>query len=210
MQVRTARKRIIVSIVSAAVVAGVLLGCHGQVRDEPKTPQSPDFSNASHIAELATLECYSHNVVKLYDPPGMPWEGERKLWMEYSGTVRIGIDAAKVEILGPDENNVVVVRVPEAKIIGEPGVDDSSFVDVATTESFFIPDLSAEEKQEAFAKAQADMVDSIANDDTLLAAARSRAKQLLEEYIVNAGEEIGETYTVRFEDIETADAETSE
>lgn len=46
------------------------------------------------------------------------------------------------------------------------------------------------------------MLESISNNDTLMAQARQRAKDLLEEYVINVGEVLGETYTVKWVDAE--------
>ena len=46
------------------------------------------------------------------------------------------------------------------------------------------------------------MRENAESDDTLKAQARERAKDLLEEYVQNVGEELGQSYTVRWEDAE--------
>ena len=206
----TSRAKIGVLLVLAVFVFGILGGCQ---REKPENVEvsDPDFSNARYIAELATLECYSHNVVRMSDEGGPIFDqGKRKLWTEYSGIVRIGIDASKVKVASPDDNGIVVVQIPEAEILGEPDVDESSFVDIAASQAIFTEDYSIEERQEAFAEAQDEMVEKLANDDRLLDLAQTRAKKLLEEYIVTAGDVIEETYTVKFENIESASPESSD
>lgn len=208
MRVRRS-SRIIRAALVAVIVVCLLAGCQMGAQEEEKSKQPPDFSNAGYIAELATLECYSHNVVRMKDDGAPPFnQGARKLWIEYSGVVRVGIDASQVVIEDPDARGVVVVRLPEAQILGLADVDEDTLDEVARWEAPFTDEYPAARKQEELAKAQEAMVDSLSSDDQLLAMARSRAKALLEEYIVNAGEAIGEEYTVEFVDIEPEEAET--
>ena len=59
-----------------------------------------------------------------------------------------------------------------------------------------------EEETETLSGAQADM-EAMAKENTeLLAKAKTRAKTLLEEYVKNVGEGIGENYTVEWKDVE--------
>lgn len=189
----------------SAVVAVLMVCCLAacsQAEEKPKP--EPDFSNAAYIADLATLECYSHNVAKMENTGSWLLNmGYRKLWYEYGGTVRIGIDAKKVVISQPDENNVVSITVPQAQVVGQPDVDESSIVETVSEKAFFFDsDFSIEAKQEALVEAQQEMLESISNNDTLMAQARQRAKDLLQEYVINVGEVLGETYTVKWVDAE--------
>lgn len=187
-------------IVLAALVAVCAFATAG-CSEKPK-PQ-PDFSNAQAIAELSTLDVYSHNVTKLSKPGSWFFNhGYKKTWYEYSGVITLGIDASKVKIGQPNEHNVVTVQIPQAQILGEADVDDSSFTDPITERGFLTDDFSAEEKAQAFSESQNDMLNKIASDDQLLSRARARAKTILEEYVKNVGESLGETYVVTFVDVE--------
>ena len=66
-------------------------------------------------------------------------------------------------------------------------------------ETGFMTEVTKEEETEALAKAQSDMVESAKNDETMLKQAKERAKKLIEGYIKNVGELIGEEYTVVWE-----------
>lgn len=189
------------STVVAVLIICCLAAC-SQPEEKPKP--EPDFSNAEYIADLATLECYSHNVAKLSEAGSWFFNmGYRKLWYEYDGTVRVGIDAKQVVISQPDENNVVSITVPQAQVVGQPDVDEGSIVETVSEKAFFFDsDFSTKAKQEALVDAQQEMLESISNNDTLMAQARQRAKDLLEEYVINVGEVLGETYTVKWVDVE--------
>ena len=129
--------------------------------------------------------------------------GYRKLWYEYDGTVRVGVDTKQVFISQPDDNNVVSITVPQAQVVGQPDVDEDSIVETVSEKAFFFDsDFSTRAKQEALVDAQQEMLESISNNDTLMAQARQRAKDLLEEYVINVGEVLGETYTVKWVDAE--------
>ena len=188
-------KVLILALVAISLL--VLPGC-----EKPKE-NSPDFSNARYVAELATLECYYHNVSRIEHSGSWFFDqGYRKMWFEYSGIVEVGIDISKVHVAQPDENGVVVITIPQAEIQGT-NVDEESFTDPISERSWpFTRDFTAEERQQAFIEAQQEMRENAESDDTLKAQARERAKDLLEEYVQNVGEELGQSYTVRWEDAE--------
>ena len=54
----------------------------------------------------------------------------------------------------------------------------------------------------ALRDAQETVRETVNNDDSLLFQARERAKELIERFIVNYGETVGEEYSVRFVDPE--------
>ncbi len=192
-----------------AVVAGMLalalattpalVGCQAEA-----VKASPNFSGYESIAELSTIECYYHNVAKFSQDAdsglfGFMNHGYKKAWFEYSGVVRMGIDAYKVSISQPDENNVVTISIPYARLIGDPDVDESSITE-PLVETGWWTELTAEDKLAMFAEAQQKMREAAESDDALLAQARTRAKDILEQYVKNVGQQLGEEYTVTFVD----------
>ncbi len=195
--------------VSKAAVAGMLalalattpalLGCQAET-----VKANPNFSGYESIAELSTIECYYHNVAKFNREAdngifGIMNHGYKKAWFEYSGVVRMGIDAYKVSISNPDENNNVTVSIPYARLIGDPDVDESTITE-PLVETGFWTELTAEDKLAMFAEAQQKMREAAESDDALLAQARTRAKDILEQYVKNVGQQIGQEYTVTFVD----------
>lgn len=193
---RTAITRML-ALVLAAVPA--LVGCQAET-----VKASPNFSGYESIAELSTIECYYHNVAMFNQEAdsgvfGIMNHGYKKAWFEYSGIVRMGIDAYKVSISDPDENNVVTVAIPYARLIGDPDVDESSITE-PLVETGWLTELTAEDKLAMFAEAQQKMRDAAESDDALLAQARTRAKDILEQYVKSVGKQIGQDYTVNFVD----------
>ena len=58
-------------------------------------------SQVRNIAELATLECYYHNVADYEDEETsgwLFWKKDTKFWIEHEGIVRMGVDAPKIKM----------------------------------------------------------------------------------------------------------------
>ena len=183
---------------AAIVSLACALALGGCQREEPK--RRPDFSNYRNVAELATLDCYYHNVgVITVDGNDVLWFvrwGANRGWFEYRGSVALGIDASRVEISDPDANNVVTIAMPQVEVLGTPKVDEASFSDIYQENAVFPIDLR--EQSDAFAAAQAAMKEDAEKDENLRMQAHDHAKALLKEYVLNVGEALGENYTVEF------------
>lgn len=158
----------------------------------------PEASQMKAICELATIDCYYHNVAK-YDEEdasgALWWKKDRKFWIEYAGVVTVGIDATQVNIAVKE--NTVTITMPPAEILGCK-VDDSTL----TKESFIIADdsadVEAEHETKAFREAQINMEQEASEDTALLAHAQQRAQKLLEEYVENVGELVGKEYQIKW------------
>ena len=165
-------------------------------------PPEPDFSGCKDIAELATVECYYHNVAEIKNDGtsylfGALNVGYKKAWFEYRGSVKLGIDASSIEISQPDESGVVKVTLPEVKVIGPPEVDVDSITQLVSNTGL-LTSITAKEETKALADAQANMLNTAQKDETLKRQARDRACILIEQYIVNVGDAMGVKYTVQF------------
>lgn len=174
----------------------VLAGCSSQQN------QQPNFSGVKEVAKLSTLECYYHNVAKFHkDADGwlFGWVdiGEKNMWFEYDGIVQMGIDVEKVSISSPDANGVVAITIPEVEILGHPDIDPESMTDPIEINGL-LTTISADEKTQILKDAQSNLVETAKNDTVAKAQATERAKNLLEQYVKNAGEAIGRSYTVKW------------
>lgn len=163
-----------------------------------------DLSGCKDIAELATVECYYHNVAEIKNDGtsylfGVLNVGYKKAWFEYRGSVKLGIDASQIVVSKPDESGVVRVILPEVKIIGSPEVDVDS-ISKLVSETGLLTAITSEEETEALADAQSKLLETAQKDETLKRHARDRAQILIEQYIVNVGEATGVEYTVQFEE----------
>lgn len=162
----------------------------------------PDFSGVKEIAELASLECYYHNVVKYHrDADGFLFGlgniGEKNMWFEYDGIVEMGMDVSQVSVSNPDVNGVVTVTIPEIEILGHPDIDTGSMTTPIESNGWFTS-MTSEEKTQALSDAQSNLLETAEGDEKAKLQARERAKSLLEQYVKNAGEAIGKAYTVQW------------
>ena len=187
-------KRIIKALLSILMILTVV-SCTSTAVEEPI---ALEVSELRSIAELATMECYFHNVAK-YDDEGdriLIWNiNKKKFWIEYSGVVTLGIDASKIQIEVND--NLVTITLPKAKVL------DTTIDETSLTEDSYVVDQSsgkigAAEETKAFQDAKQAMIDKASSDESLLMVAQNRAKLLLENYVNNIGELTGKTYTINW------------
>ena len=170
-----------------------------------KETQTGDFSGVTSVCELATLKCYYHNVAKAEtEASGIfaKWlkTGYKKIWTEYSGIIEYGIDISQVTVSEPDKNGVVTVTMPDAQVLNVDVDEDS--LGTPLTDTGFLTSVTTEEKTTTLAGAQEAMEQQAKENTEMLSQAKARAKTLIEEYIKNVGESIGEEYTVEWKDAE--------
>ncbi len=170
-----------------------------------KETQTADFSGVTSVCELATLKCYYHNVAKAEtEASGIfaKWlkTGYKKIWTEYSGIIEYGIDISQVTVSEPDKNGVVTVTMPDAQVLNVDVDEDS--LGTPLTDTGFLTNVTTEEKTTTLAGAQEAMEQQAKENTEMLSQAKARAKTLIEEYIKNVGESIGEEYTVEWKDAE--------
>lgn len=170
-----------------------------------KETQTADFSGVTSVCELATLKCYYHNVAKAEtEASGIfaKWlkTGYKKIWTEYSGIIEYGIDISQVTVSEPDKNGVVTVTMPDAQVLNVDVDEDS--LGTPLTDTGFLTSVITEEKTTTLAGAQEAMEQQAKENTEMLSQAKARAKTLIEEYIKNVGESIGEEYTVEWKDAE--------
>lgn len=173
-----------------------LFGCGSQ-------KQKPDFSSIKSVCELSTLKCYYHNVAT-YEKNAhgllkVFGSGYKKIWIEYSGIVNLGIDINKVDISEPDTNNVITIKIPDAEV-QSTSLDKSTLSEPLTDKGVFTK-ITTEEKTEALSSAQQNMKETAQKDTSLLAQAKEHAKLILQGYINNLGEESNEEYTIKWVDV---------
>ena len=152
------------------------------------------------IAELATVECYFHNVAKSDQATNKVWyevwkNDNIRFWIEYEGIVTIGIkaDELKVEV---NESNVVVY-LPDAVVI------DTIINDKTLTKDSFYYDPNtdkptAEQERAAIEAAQEEMRKAAEANSSLLVTAKDNAKELLENYIDSIGDITETEYTIEW------------
>lgn len=191
------RKKIVSILLVCCISISALAGCSS----EKKTA---DFSGINAVCELATLKCYYHNVAKAETKANglFKWlgTGYKKIWTEYSGIVELGIDVNKVSIAEPDKSGVVKITIPNAEIL-DVDLDEESMSETLT-DTGFLTKVTKEEETAALAEAQKNMEETAQENRALLNQAKERAKNIIEGYVKNVGEQLGETYTVQWVDYE--------
>lgn len=190
-------KRIIAILL---MIASLLALCACGDASVPPATEEPQITQMRTICELATMDCYYHNVAKYYEKDadkGILGFGkkDKKFWVEYSGEVTIGLDATLVALQVSGDQ--VTITIPPAKVLGAKVYSDS-----LTTDSYIIDkdsaDITAEDQTRVFENAQADMLAQASNDHLLLFNAQQRAQMLLEDYVTNIGNAIGVTYQINW------------
>ena len=163
-----------------------------------------NLSKMELSGNLVTLETYYHNVAELEKEAGsgiLHWfEKDRKLWIEYTGTVKLGIDMSKVKI--NTKGNKITVFIPKAEMIGEPGVltedfNENSFI---YSEDGIINKnkITAEDAAKAMAYAQKATAEKVQENTHSLKLAQMRAKNLIEEYINQFSGISKDAYTINW------------
>lgn len=138
---------------------------------------------------LITYQAYYHNVIEYNKSPHSGilnfLEKERRLFVEYNGTIKIGISLSKVKI--KVDGNKINIFIPKAKVIGEPNIDKTDFDAkkfIESKDGLIIKNpITADDSTSAFDKAQKELKEAAMNDEELLSQAQKRAKILIEEKI---------------------------
>ena len=139
--------------------------------------------------DLVTYQAYYHNVLEYDKEAGDGilhiFEKDRRLFAEYTGTIKYGIDLSKVKI--EVKGNDINVTIPKAQVIGEPNIDKDDFKPenfIESKDGWINPNpITADDISMAFSQAQQEMKTNAENDEKLLSMAQKRAKGILEENI---------------------------
>lgn len=156
---------------------------------------TPDIKQISNICNIATLECYYHNVAMDTKDKGTGFQhifdSDQECWIEYSGKVTLGIDGNSVDIT--TSGNQIEITLPKAKIL-RYGFDENQDFVVYSKKGNVIQELinsnkiSADEKTEMIKNAQETMKQTAEENEYLLQVAESKAKEIIENYINSIGE----------------------
>lgn len=193
----TVATKIAFVVVAACVTAACACGCSSSGNEK----RTADFSSVRSVCELSALEAYYHNVARADVDASGPFAGllntgHKRLWIEYSGIVYLGIDASQVTIGEPNEQGQVEVHIPDVQIL-DTYLDKDSIGD-PVVETGFLTSVTAEEKMAGIAAAQDDMRASAEQNQTLYTQAYDKARRTISGYVQNVGEAIGESYTVKW------------
>lgn len=165
--------------------------------------EEPEISKIRSICELATLECYYHNVAQSVKQPekGIShWgEKEREFWVEYDGTVKLGVDMSKVQMSVSNED--ITITIPEAKILNVQvnplTYNEDSYI--MSNDGWNSNKITAEDATQAVHEAKLNMEKTAQENTALLINAQNRAKELIENYIKKIGDAAGTKYNITWE-----------
>lgn len=182
-------------LLCAFVLCVTCVGC--EKKDEQKT--EPQLSQMKAICQLATLECYYHNVDKYHEDDASGFwifTKDKDFWVEYGGVVTLGIDASNLNM--KVNGDVVEVTVPEAVVL-DCKVNEDEF----TEDSFYVAKgsakVKAEDQQKVLEEAQKYMKKTAEEDEALMESARQRAQSLIEDYVKNIGSVTGVDYKIKWD-----------
>ena len=185
-----------------------LAGCNSKKNSKAEDvadEKTVDVKTMREIAELATVDCYFHNVAKSDRELNPEWyefweKKNMRFWVEYEGIVTIGIDVSKLKVEVSDDN-VVTITMPQAivldAVVNSESLNEDSF--------YFDPNAkkpSPEEQSEAYRQAQINMKETAENNAALMATAQDNAKELLENYVKSVGDAVGKSYTIKWNYLE--------
>lgn len=200
-------KQVLAGVLAVTFVA-VGTAC-GMQQKAPEPDVTPSVSRVKSICDLSVMECYYHNVAKFNqkDAEGVLfWKKDKRFWVEYSGIVKVGVDASKVEMT--INGTEVTITIPEAEVL-DSKVDSSSL----NKDSYIVAKdsvaVNADDEVEVFRVAQEEMKKEASGDKALLAAAQQRAQQLLEDYVLNIGSAVGKNYSIKWKYLKNSDIASS-
>ncbi|MCM1257513.1 MAG: DUF4230 domain-containing protein [Roseburia sp.] len=205
------KKNILITIMICGLFTFLCAGCgkdsgkndaaeNTEKNTEESAAPSPDISQIRSICELATLECYYHNVAISTKEKGKGLshigEKDREFWIEYSGVAKLGVNMSKVdmEVNGKE----IVITIPKAELLG---LSDYSFSEdsyISEDDGINKNPITPENQTQAVQKAQGDIRQKFANDESMLMQAQERAKNLIENYINQLDEIFGAEYQIRW------------
>jgi type III secretory pathway component EscV len=193
-------KRRIWLVTVLVMLLGMFNACGTATTTETEEQSSikPEEEQVRAICELATLECYYHNVAKSTKTKGTGitgWgEKDRDFWIEYTGVAKVGIDMSKVK-METDEDNHITIYLPEAKVMNVD-VQGDTLNYIASEDGWNKNTITAEDETAAINQAQKEMEQTVKKNSSLLMNAQERAKKLIENYITQLGDAVGVTYDI--------------
>lgn len=191
-------------ILSAILILSLLLCACGKANDSNKKDDiNPDLMQVRNICELATIECYYHNVAKGEKKAGKGithiGEKKRKFWIEYDAVAKIGIDMKDVYMEVKDDDTLVIT-IPKAKILGEIEIIDIDKDDIIISgdSKYNKNKLTADDQTKAIDISQEEIRENIEQDSTYFVKAQERAQSLIKNYVDKINEASGKKYKIEW------------
>lgn len=187
----------IIAVIGMCVMMMCSLSACGLKQKDTSVEKVINITQMKAICELATLECYYHNVAKVSkEKDVLWWDTKAELWIEYSGIVKVGVDISDLDLEVNGE--VVNITMPKAAVLScevdETKLNKDSYIMIR--EGLGAEKITADDQTLAFQTAQDSMREAAETDEELISQAQQRAEDLLESYINNVGDILGKKYTI--------------
>ena len=185
------KKAIVLFLILAGAVI-LLSGCAAP-NDEPIAEFNISENQLQSICRLATLKCYFNNVAKT-TMEGNFIQKDSEMWIEYSGTVNMGVDFSKVTLEA--DGDKLIITMPDAEVLNadDPQIDENAYF--FSEKNIFSAKMTAEDERDAFTEAQENMMMPANESKTLLRAAKTRAQVLIENYVNQMDELAGTSHMI--------------
>lgn len=178
-------KRKIISIFSIVTFA-FLVSCQKNVNVE----STFDVNSLRALSDLAVIECKFNNVAKINQPKGIGilhfGEADRKIFMEYEGQVRIGVDIG--EVIEKYDQNSRTITIPKAKIIS---VSDNPYTykNYISKDGFINKNtINDDEFKAAISESMLKMQSTVRDNNLLMKRAQVLAESQIKHFISTFGE----------------------
>lgn len=171
---------------------------------ETTSPVLPEESQIQYICQIATVQCYYHNVATATKQPGSGvvhfGEEETPFWFEYSATATFGIEAGNITM--NIEGDQIYVHLPHATILNGniTVIPDSISEPVCRPNAWYRNDveITAMDVTNAMSRANDKIYDQIVNDPYIINIADDQAKSLIDNYIDQIVSLSGREYHVEY------------
>lgn len=193
------RKAVLLFLMAGAILAA---GCSKQ---DPKLLQEDDLKN---IADLSTLKCTFHQT-SISEQKGAEswWFGlfpkDLRFWIEYDCVAEYGINGHEISV--EQEGDTITITMPQASLLTSNIVGDSLKPEGYINDTNAVK-MTGERETQAFEQAKKEFDEIAENNQDLINQATNRAKMLLENYVLDLGEQIGKNFKVEFKILEPAEA----
>lgn len=161
----------------------------------------PDVNQLREISDWITLEAEYHNVAKIEKEKGEGifhiGEVDRKLWVEYVGVIKIGIEADKINMKVKD--NKIRIEMPEPSVLFINYKDYNRDSYFTNKDSWFNKnEIDYKDINNAMKIADEEMLNEVNKNEELFTEAKNHLEVLMENYINRIGKLSDIDYEIEF------------
>ena len=187
-------KRICI-IIMVVVLAMCITAC-----TNPFDPDKPKLNTIKEICELETLTVKCNDVIKAEKKAGEGWqhilEKDREYWVEYTGVVKMGVNADDIEV--KVRNDKVFIDLPEVEVL-DVHIDEGSISEdsiYVSNDGILNPNkISAEDQTEIIDKAQKQLETAFEEDEDIKSETTQATKRAIETYV----DKLGDSFEVNYQ-----------